>query len=219
MDTVVLVHGIWMNGWDMSLLRHRLNKAGFNTTQFSYASVTKSSQFNTQRLQRFLSSLNKKSLNNSSQNNTKIHFVAHSLGGLLVRQLFHDFPEQPPGRVVTLGTPHRGSYAARQMNNHFLGRLLLGSSLEHGLLGDIPAWDSDHEIGVIAGNRGIGVGTFLTRLPQPNDGTVVLDETPLSGMTDYKVMPMNHIGLLFSKSVAEQVIKFLSEGVFSKEAI
>lgn len=211
MDTVVLVHGIWMNGWDMSLLRHRLNKAGFKTVQFSYASVTKGLQFNTQRLQQFLSSLN-----NSSLQQTKTHLVAHSLGGLLVRQLFHDFPKQSPGRVVTLGTPHRGSYVARKLNHHFWGRLLLGSSLQHGLLGDAPAWKSDHEIGVIAGDRGIGIGTILTRLPKPNDGTVVLEETALPGMTDYKVMPINHIGLLFSKPVAEQVIKFLSDGVFSK---
>jgi hypothetical protein len=142
--------------------------------------------------------------------------VAHSLGGLLVRQLFHDFPEQKPGRVVTLGTPHRGSFVAGRLHNHFWGRLLLGGSLQQGLLGDAPAWDSRHEIGVIAGNRGIGIGKILTRLPKPNDGTVVLAETPLSGMADYVVLPVNHIGLLFSKSVAEQVVQFLSKGVFSK---
>jgi len=207
MDTVVLVHGIWMNGWDMSLLRHRLRKAGFNTVQFSYSSVTKSLPFNTQRLQKFLVSLNR----------TKVHFVAHSLGGLLVRQLFHDYPEQKPGRVVTLGTPHCGSFVAGRLHNHLWGRLLLGRSLQQGLLGDAPAWDPRHEIGVIAGNRGIGIGKILTRLPKPNDGTVVLAETPLPGMADYVVLPVNHIGLLFSKSVAEQVIQFLLKGVFSKE--
>ena len=212
MDTVVLVHGIWMNGWDMSLLRHRINKAGFKTAQFSYASVTKSPQLNTQCLQQFLTSLP-----NNSVKQTKIHLVAHSLGGLLVRQLFHEFPKQNPGRVVTLGTPHGGSYVAKQLNKHSWGRLLLGNSLKHGLLGDAPAWESDHEIGVIAGDRGVGVGTMVTRLPKPNDGTVVLAETLLAGMTDYKVMPINHIGLLFSKPVAEQVIEFLCNGVFSKE--
>jgi pimeloyl-ACP methyl ester carboxylesterase len=207
MDTVVLVHGIWMNGWDMSVLRHRLNKAGFNTVRFSYQSVATNLQTNAQRLQQFL----------NSRNDASIHMVAHSLGGLLVRQLFHDFPIQKPGRIVTLGTPHRGSYVAKQLKNHLWGRVLLGNSLQHGLLGNAPAWNTQREIGVIAGNRGIGVGKILTRLPKPNDGTVVLEETPLQGMTDYIVLPVNHIGLLFSKSVAEQVVQFLSKGFFIED--
>jgi pimeloyl-ACP methyl ester carboxylesterase len=207
METVVLVHGIWMNGWDMSLLRYRLNKAGFNALQFSYSSVSKNLHYNTQRLQKFLSSLH----------DDTIHIVAHSLGGLLVRQLFHDFPKQKPGRVVTLGTPHRGSYVAGQLNKHMWGRVLLGKSLQQGLLGDAPLWNVDHEIGVIAGDRGIGVGKILTRLPKSSDGTVVLEETPLQGMKDYIVMPVNHIGLLFSNSVAQQIVQFLSTGEFIKD--
>jgi len=207
MDTVVLVHGVWMNGWDMTLLRHRLHKAGFNAIQFSYPSVTKNLRWNTEGLQQFVSVLDAEN----------IHFVAHSLGGLLVRRLFHDFPRQKPGRVVTLGTPHCGSYVARQLNQCEWGKLLLGKSLQYGLLGDTPPWDSGRDIGVIAGDRSIGIGKLLTHLPKPNDGTVMLAETQLPGMTDYLVMPVNHIGMLFSKAVADQVIQFLLSGVFSAE--
>lgn len=208
MATVVLVHGIWMNGWDMSLLRRRVRKAGFDAVQFSYQSVSHTLHDNAQRLQQFINTLSADT----------IHIVAHSLGGLLVRQLYHDFPDLKSGRVVTLGTPHRGSYVARQLKNHRLGRAILGKSLHDGLLGDAPAWDSERELGVIAGDRGIGIGRILTtRLPKPNDGTVVLRETPLSGMSDYVVMPVNHTGLLFSRSVAAQVIQFLAQGVFLKQ--
>jgi pimeloyl-ACP methyl ester carboxylesterase len=204
MTTTVLIHGIWMNGWEMTLMRHRLKKAHLNVVQFSYPSVTQELRSNAHRLQAFLDSFDDQS----------IHMVAHSLGGLLVRRLFDDFPQQKPGRIVTLGTPHQGSFVARQMNKHILGRTLFGKSLPYGLLGGAPPWNSDHEIGVIAGDRGWGVGRVVTRLPKPNDGTVVLEETPLAGMSDYKVMPVNHIGLLFSKAVAEQVVHFLAQGRF-----
>lgn len=206
MATVVLVHGIWMNGWDMSLLRYRLRKAGFTAVQFSYRSVAESLHTNARRLQQFL----------DSTTADTVHIVAHSLGGLLVRQLFHEFPQQRPGRVVTLGTPHGGSFVAAQLKNHSVGRAILGKSLKDGLLGNAPEWDANLELGVIAGNRSMGVGRFLTRLPKPNDGTVVLQETPLQGMSDYVVMPVNHTGLLFSKAVAEQVVRFLSKGAFLK---
>ena len=204
---VVLIHGIWMNGWDMTVLRSRLRKSGFRTLQFSYPSIIRDLSANAQRLQEFLNTLD----------DAPVHMVAHSLGGLLVRRLFCDFPEQKPGRIVTLGTPHKGSFVARKMNQHFIGRLLFGRSLSYGLLGDAPPWTSDHEIGVIAGDRGWGVGRVVTRLPKPNDGSVVLEETPLAGMTDYKVMPFNHIGLMFSKAVAEQVAQFLLHGRFLHE--
>jgi len=204
METVVLVHGIWMNGWDMVVLRHRLEQAGFRTVQFSYRSVSHTLQDNTQRLQQFLLSLTA----------DPVHIVAHSLGGLLVRQVFYEFPQLKSGRVVTLGTPHRGSYVAKRITQNRFGRLILGNSIQYGLLGDAPAWSTNKELGVIAGNRGMGVGRMLTRLPKPNDGTVVLEETPLPGMTDYLVVPVNHIGLLFTKSVADQVVHFLRQGVF-----
>ena len=206
MTTTVLIHGIWMNGWEMSVLRYRLSKAHYNAVQFSYPSVTKDLGANAQRLQEFLKSIDDDCIN----------MVAHSLGGLLIRKLFCDYPEQRPGRIVTLGTPHRGSFVAKQMNRNIFGRVLFGKSLRYGLLGDAPPWNSGYEIGVIAGDRSLGIGRFLTRLPKPNDGTVVLEETPLQGMTDYKVMPVNHIGLMFSKSVAEQVVVFLSQGAFTK---
>jgi pimeloyl-ACP methyl ester carboxylesterase len=205
--TTVLIHGIWMNGWEMSLLRHRLRKAGFDVVQFSYPSVTRDLRANARMLQEFLKTID----------DGRINMVAHSLGGLLVRRLFFDFPGQKPGRIVTLGTPHGGSFVARQMNKHIVGRLLFGKSLRYGLLGDAPPWESDHELGVIAGDRGVGVGRVITRLPKPNDGTVPLEETSLQGMTDYKIVPVNHMGLMFSKSVANQVMHFLTQGRFKHE--
>jgi pimeloyl-ACP methyl ester carboxylesterase len=202
--TVVLIHGIWMTGVDMSLLRYRLRRFGFTTRQFSYPTVRCDLQQNAKRLQHFVADIEADT----------IHYVAHSLGGLLVRQFFHDFPQQLPGRVVTLGTPHQGSQVARALENKRWGHFLLGKSLHHGLLGDVPPWTSAHEIGVIAGRIPLGVGALVSRLRGPNDGTVLVSETPLNGMADYKVLPVTHMGMMLVSSVAREINSFLTTGKF-----
>ena len=207
--TIVLIHGIWMTGFDMSLLRYRLRRFGFNTCQFSYPTVRSDLIQNAQRLQRFVDTLH-----TDNHHADTIHYVAHSLGGLLLRQFFHDYPQQPPGRVVTLATPHQGSQVARVLENKRWAKCLLGKSLYHGLLGDVPPWTTDHELGVIAGRVSLGVGAMVTRLRGPNDGTVLVDETTLSGMTDYKLLPVSHAGMLLVPSVAREINSFLTTGKF-----
>ncbi len=205
-ETVVLVHGLWLTGLEMTLLRRCLRRCGFNPIQFTYPTVRCSLADNAKRLQRFVGRLDA----------DVIHFVAHSLGGLLLRQFFHDFPDQRPGRVVTLGTPHAGSAAALRLAQQRIGRLLLGKSLDHGLRGDVPAWRGGREIGVIAGDLRLGVGRLLG-LTGPNDGAVLLSETRLPGMTDYRVFHTNHTGLLFSSEVAQASCAFLREGRFPSQ--
>jgi len=212
MPHIILIHGMWMNGVDMTLLRFRLRRYGYQVTQFSYPSVRQTLAQNAVRLNSLAETITQ-SPRHLPDNNT-LHFVAHSLGGLLVRQLFHDYPQQRPGRVVTLGTPHQGSVVVRRLSHYRMWRSLFGKSLHHGLLGDVPAWQSDHDIGVLAGSLSVGVGNVLSRLPQPNDGTVALSETPLNGMADYKVLRISHMSMLLLPAVAREVHQFLSTGVF-----
>ncbi len=203
-EAVVLVHGLWVNGFDMSLLRQRLRQAGYASHQFSYNSVSCPPVENAEKLNNFAKEIDA----------ATIHFVGHSLGGLVVRHLYHKYPQQKPGRVVTLGTPHQQSHTARQLSRLYPGKLLLGKSTENGLTGELPKWDSSHEIGSIAGSLQFGMGLVLTGLATPNDGTVAVKETLLEGMTDHLTLDVSHFGLLLSRRVSEAVIKFLREGRF-----
>ena len=203
-ETIVVVHGIWHKESDFVLLRQRLKRSGYAVKQFRYPSVRYSVQQNAARLQRFLHRVE----------GDVVHFVAHSLGGLVVRQLFHDFPQQRPGRIVTLGSPHQGSAVARTLHRHTYGRWLVGRSVEGGLAGDVPSWQAEHDIGVIAGTMGLGVGWLVAPLSGPNDGTVTLTEAQLDSATDYITLPCSHIGLLFSTSVTRQICAFLENGRF-----
>jgi pimeloyl-ACP methyl ester carboxylesterase len=204
MPKIILIHGMWMNGVDMSLLRYRLRRYGYKVVQFSYSTMRCDLIQSAQQLQQFC----------LKQKDPTIHYVAHSLGGLLLRHFFHMYHDQRPGRVVTLGTPHSGSLVARKLGRNKVGRHLLGKSLHRGLSGDVPAWNNEHEIGVIAGTLSAGVGRLITHLPRPNDGTVALAEAPLEGMKDYKVMPITHMSMLILPQVVKEVHHFIMTGSF-----
>lgn len=203
-ETVILIHGIWMNGMDMTLLHRRLTAEGYDTRQFSYHSVQASPLQSARELADFTRLINA----------PVIHFVCHSLGGLILRHMFHEYHEQKPGRIVTLATPHRPSSAARQLSRFAPGRLLLGHSVERALLGQAPPWQSRHELGVIAGALRMGVGMLIPGIPVPNDGTVAVEETELVGMKDHITLPISHTGMLLSYRVFKQTVYFLNHGLF-----
>lgn len=203
-ETIVLVHGLWMNGMDMAVMRQRLETAGYRTRQFSYHTLRDSPPETALRLQHFAAGLDAPVL----------HFVCHSLGGLIIRHLYHEFPAQRPGRVVTLGTPHRPSSAALQLAHLAPGRLLLGKSMDQGLLGGAPDWDGGHDLGSIAGDLRLGFGLFIPGIPRPNDGTVAVAETRLDGMADHAIVHASHFGMLFSRKTVRLVDRFLKTGKF-----
>lgn len=202
-EVVVLVHGLWMKGPEMFLLRRRLRKAGYQVHQFSYRSVAHELDENARELNAFVQKIEAE----------VVHFVAHSLGGLVVRRLFYDFPHQRPGRIVTLGTPHSGSYVANRLGRSSLVRKMLGCSLRP-LNGELYPWSGQRELGSIAGTLSVGLGWFVHDLPKPNDGTVAEEETRLDSMCDHLLVRSSHMAMLLSKEVAEQTLHFLHYGSF-----
>jgi pimeloyl-ACP methyl ester carboxylesterase len=210
-ETVVLVHGLWMRGWVMALLGLRLRRCGFHVVAFSYPSVRCSLSQNARRLSRFAADIAGR----------RLHFVGHSLGGLVVLQMLAEFPQARSGRVVLMGTPYRTSHSARRMARTALGRGMIG----RGLAG-LAQWleQKAHvgtvgcEVGAIAGCRGIGFGRLLGGLPRPNDGVVSVDETRVPGALDHTVLKVSHSGMLVSAAVARQVCAFLKDGHFLQDS-
>lgn len=203
-ETVVLVHGLFYGGPVMLVMAARLHAAGYSIRFFSYPTRTRSLRDNARALKHFVDKID----------SPVLHFVAHSLGGLVVRHYFAAFPPSRPGRVVTLGTPHRYSLAAQLLARFQFGRKLLRKSLEQGLLGDVPPWPGGHELGSIAGTLPVGLGRLVGRLPSPNDGTVTVEETRLDGMNDHICLPISHTALMLAPAAAEQTIHFLRHGRF-----
>lgn len=204
-EMVVLVHGLWMRGWVMSLLGWRLRRCGFEVATFSYPTVRRSLSHNAQRLSRLAAGLAGR----------RVHFVGHSLGGLVALQMLAECPPPRAGRVVLLGAPYRASHAARKLSRLAPGRWLAGRSVAQWLAQQPPSGVArQHEVGVIAGSRSVGAGRLLGGLPRPNDGVVTEEETVVPGARDRITLRVSHSGMLLSAGVARQVCAFLKNGAF-----
>ncbi|MGD8308455.1 MAG: alpha/beta fold hydrolase [Chromatiales bacterium] len=203
---MVLLHGLWLNGLELLLLARRLRVQGFRCLRFRYPSVSRTPAANAATLEGFV----------RSRGLERVHFVAHSLGGIVLLHLFERWPGAPPGRSVLLGSPVLGSGAARRMARSRWLRPALGRSVERGVLGGAPPVPGDREIGVIAGSRGIGMGRFVGGVAPPHDGTVAVAETRAPGLTDWLELHATHFELLFSRRVSEAVCGFLRTGRFPR---
>lgn len=204
-EAVVLVHGLWLGGWVCSLLDRWLHAAGFGVHRFSYPSTRETLSANAARLSRFANAIDA----------PVVHFVGHSLGGLVAVKSQLDHPERRSGRIILIGSPFAGCQAARKLETHALGHALLGRSLRQWLAERPAAWTGPRQLGVIAGTGRIGIGRIVApHLPRPNDGVVTVEETRVPGAADHIVLPVSHTGMLASRRVAEEAAHFLCHGRF-----
>ena len=196
-----------MTGVEMTLLRRRLAQLGFHCHQFRYPSLRNTPAQNALLLEQFLRDVKADVL----------HLVAHSLGGLIVLHLFERYQPAQPGRVLMLGTPLKGSATARYLAERRVLRTLLGKSLVNGLLGNVPRWRNNRQIGMIAGSRGWGIGSFLyQQISTPNDGTVAVEETLSEIVDQHLVVPYSHFGMLFAAPVIRAAGYYLQQGSFEE---
>jgi len=216
---VVYVHGLWLNGWESLLLRQRLSRQlDCTTLSFPYASVGAGLEENVRALRAFVSGLRADAL----------HLVGHSLGGIVILELFDSAAARacaagherslPPGRIVLLGSPVRGSRAARNLSQLRFGRRMLGLTAREALLPERDRqWRGDRELGIIAGTVPAGFGRFMGSFDAPSDGTVLVAETHMPGAKQHLSMRTTHSGMLYSALVARQVASFLRDGRFAAE--
>jgi pimeloyl-ACP methyl ester carboxylesterase len=206
---VVVVHGLWMPGTETVLIRRRLARAGFDTFLFRYRSVSRSLRENARRLAEFVASIP----------NDTVHFVGHSLGGVLVLSMLATEGVARPGRVVCMGSPLCGTAVGARLAHYRLGRWIDGRSICELIdCGGLPAWQGRHDVGVLAGSRGIGIGRLLGGLSGPNDGLIAVAETALPGATDHLVIPVAHTEFLWSRLAMRQIVAFLRNGRFDRTA-
>lgn len=208
---IVLVHGLWMSGFQLRVLKHRL-EAGrhFRALAFSYPTLSGSMSDHVRGLLDFA----------RSQDVPELHFVGHSLGGLVVLRALQLTDDLPPGRAVLLGAPCQGSKAAQGVARIVpFGRAILGAAVNAECIECEPRqWRGHRDIGVIAGSMGLGLGRLFADLNADHDGTVLVEETKLPGAKDHIVLPTSHTGMLLSTEVAEQAGWFLREGQFKRPA-
>jgi pimeloyl-ACP methyl ester carboxylesterase len=204
-ETVIVAHGLFMPGTETRLLRHRLQKAGFRPLLFQFPSVRGTLAQNVERLARFA----------GDATGDRLHFIGYSLGGIVTLHMLRRYRLPRTGRIVCMGSPLTGCRTASWFLRAEFFRAVIGRSLaEHADAGGLSHWDLDYELGIIAGSRSLGVGRLFGQLPEPNDGTVAVDETRLPGAKAHITLPVTHTQLMFDRVVARQAASFLRSGTF-----
>lgn len=209
---VVLLHGLVRSDSSMNKLEFELQKEGFQTVNVDYPSRQYSIED--------LAELSIAPALEQCANNNKIHFVTHSLGGILVRQYFSEHVIPNLGRVVMLGPPNQGSEIVDTLKNvpgyHFINgdagmQLGTGEMSVPNKLG--PA---DFDVGIIAGTQSINLILSLI-IPDTDDGKVSVERTKLAGMNDHIEIATTHPFMMKNKKVIAQVIHYLKYGEFARE--
>ena len=209
---VVLLHGLGRSAANMLVLKWRLGRLGYDVCNVGYDTRVPSIEDAIDAVHVAVEAC-------TDEVGRPLHFVTHSLGGLVMRGLFARHPLPQTGRAVMLAPPNSGSEIAdwvRQIGwtERMLGPLAAQLGTRDG---DVPGRLPVPPIpfGVIAGDQWINpMGPLL--LPAPHDGTVSVASTRLPGMSDHLVIPATHTFIMNRAEVAAQVDVFLRTGRFRR---
>lgn len=211
-ECVVLLHGLARSSLSMERMSWFLEEYGYAVANIDYPSRDyKIEELATLAVENGLAQCAEK---NSVD---KIHFVTHSLGGILVRYYFSDNDHDSLGRVVMLAPPNQGSKAVDELQEWPGFEWLNGpAGYQLGKGEDsipLQLGTPDFEFAVIAGDATIDPVTSAV-LDDPDDGRVSVADTRLDGMRDFRLVDASHAFIMQKTEVFNLVYAFLASGFF-----
>ena len=214
---VILLHGLSRSSRSMEKMEQALIRAGYSTANIDYPSRT-------MKIQDLTMLAGTEGINQCRDKGAStIHFVTHSMGGILARYYLakNNLPEL--GHLVQLAPPNKGSlfvdiYRSEQWYIWLTGpagqQLGTGKVGIPGLLGAV-----NYSTGVIAGNEHSPIDNWMAEIiPGDDDGKVSVEHTKVDGMTDFIVLPYNHISIMKEDVVISETLHYLSQGRFNHPA-
>ncbi len=213
-ECVVLLHGLARTERSLQKLERHLEQEGFCVVNIGYPSRDKT-------IQELSVDVIPKAIEQCQTiNASKIHFVTHSMGGILVRCYLEHNEVPKLGRVVMLSPPNSGSEVVDKLGDTRIFKWINGPAAEQ--LGSGPGslpniLDSpDYEVGIITGDKTINPILSLL-IPGEDDGKVSVESAKLRGMKDFLVVHKTHPFIMNDEEVLQQVTAFLKNGVFSRD--
>jgi triacylglycerol lipase len=212
-EYVILLHGLCRSSRSMVPMKRALSESGYQVLNVDYPSRSGS-----------IDKLSDEAIGGAVSDCQRhgavaIHFVTHSLGGILVRSYLtrHTIPNL--GRVVMLGPPNQGSEVVDKLGSFWLFKKINGPAGNelgtHKNSTPNQLGPTNFCAGVIAGNRSINWINSLI-IPGRDDGKVSVERTKLAGMTDHIVVRATHPFLMRNRTVIRQTIHFLRTGQFER---
>lgn len=209
-DCVVLLHGLGRTDASLIVMEEVLTAHGYRVVNETYPSTDAPFADLVPRVGKIAARCG----------GDRLHFVTHSLGGLLVRAWLQDHRPANLGRVVMLAPPNAGSEVVDALGKSEAFATVTGPT---GLqLGTAPGAVPDtlgpatFDVGIVAGDASINpVGSVL--VPGPDDGAVAVDSTRLPGMSDHIVLTATHTFIMNNPVAMAQTLLFLRDGAFDQD--
>lgn len=211
-DYVVLLHGLKRTAYSMRELEWALKQEHYRVINVSYPSTDLSIP---EIADHWLADVLKERITDPT---ARVHFVTHSMGGIVLRQYLSNHQIAHLGRVVMLAPPNQGSELVDKFKRLYLFRLIAGPSGQE--LGTSPTdlpkqlGPAHFEVGIIAGDRSLNP-IFHSIVKGPNDGKVSVQSAQLEGMKDFLVVHHSHTLIIWRKDVRLAVERFLKSGHFA----
>lgn len=210
-EYVIILHGLGRTKNSMKRIESSLSKEDYETWNQGYPSTE-------ENIEALVDAHLSKAVQYCRKRKaSKIHFVTHSLGGILVRKYLseHDMPNL--GRVVMLSPPNKGSEVADALKDYKVYQWITGPAGQEigtdpqSLPNTLPPVHG--EVGIIAGSR-TSDPWFSPMIPGKDDGKVSIERTKLAEMTDFLVVRRGHTFIMNDPEVIRQVIFFLKNARF-----
>lgn len=208
-ECVILLHGLARSDHSMQKIATSIENEGYKTINKSYPSTKYP-----------VDKLANDAINQALEQcpkEAKIHFVTHSLGGILLRQYLSQNTISKLGRTVMLGPPNKGSEIVDKLGGLSLFKFIngpagsqLGTSKDSvpNSLGEV-----NFELGIIAGTRHYNP-IYSLFMPENHDGKVSVESTKVEGMTEHIELNVTHTFMMNDENVIKHTIAFLKKGSF-----
>ncbi len=209
----MLMHGLARTYRAMNSMQETLTEAGYHTVNLGYPSTKK--DIETIADEHFPEAM----AQCRQFSPTAIHFVTHSLGGIVLRKAIREKRPAELGRVVMLSPPNRGSAVTDTLKDWWFYEWLNGPAGQQLHTGhdSVPnqLGPVDYPVGIITGDRYAFFDIWFSYiLPGKDDGKVSIEQTKVDGMSDFLVVHESHPFIMDSRYVQEETLYFLQNGVF-----
>ena len=181
----------------MSKIEKVLMKKGYSVINLDYPSRR-------EKIEKLSSDYLKKCIEEKcTDKSKKIHFVTHSMGGIIVRYFLSKNKLTNIGKVIMIAPPNKGSKLADYLSTFPILNIILGPALKqlrtakNSLPNKIVF--PEYPVGIIAGKY---------------DGKVPAKSAKLKNMQDFLLVPSTHTYIMDSNRVIKAVKRFLEEGKF-----